>query len=173
MCGEHFRQLADPNLSLGSSPRVRGTRRRRRIGSKGQGIIPACAGNTCIPPSPAPAVGDHPRVCGEHVVGHGCSFCLAGIIPACAGNTRLSISTSRICRDHPRVCGEHASLDVDGLSAVGSSPRVRGTPCGSEDAHCTVGIIPACAGNTTFQPETTFNIGDHPRVCGEHRCKSV
>ena len=52
---------------------------------------------------------------------------------------------------------------------MGSSPRVRGTL----KNHCTTpisaGIIPACAGNTSWRCGWTCRDGDHPRVCGEHR----
>ena len=71
------------------------------------GIIPACAGNTRFIGLGAVDIRDHPRVCGEHIVGDGtykpfegssprvrgtrCAASFlelqAGIIPACAGNT--------------------------------------------------------------------------------------
>ena len=91
------------------------------------GIIPAYAGNThCIDAS-AENVGDHPRVCGEHVLSvlavasvQGSSprmrgtpnkivsiYLKVGIIPAYAGNTGGSPSAGSAHRDHPRVCGEH------------------------------------------------------------------
>ena len=46
VCGEHHKPGVDKLLELGSSPRVRGTRRTRRTGIGAGGIIPACAGNT-------------------------------------------------------------------------------------------------------------------------------
>ena len=108
VCGEHIsiERLYCP--SRGSSPRMRGTLRRRRCRAGYHGIIPAYAGNTHVRHWRCRRQGDHPRVCGEH--GHltchmdvmrGSSprmrgthrpgFCLCariGIIPAYAGNTR-------------------------------------------------------------------------------------
>ena len=46
VCGEHMIRFQRRSRFLGSSPRVRGTRRRRCSRSAGVGIIPACAGNT-------------------------------------------------------------------------------------------------------------------------------
>ena len=154
---------------LGSSPRVRGTHFNRAREGRVFGIIPACAGNTGACPSRRCAPGDHPRVCGDHpekvqaveadagssprvrgtrqrlLVG----AVLVGIIPACAGNTNSSRHRASRTRDHPRVCGEHP--DSCGFVAryAGSSPRVRGTPEFVIRGRYELGIIPACAGNTT------------------------
>ena len=46
VCGEHSLISACNRSMPGSSPRVRGTRRGRRVPIAGRGIIPACAGNT-------------------------------------------------------------------------------------------------------------------------------
>ena len=188
VCGEHDGGAGDVIAAVGSSPRVRGTRKGRRGGRVRLGIIPACAGNTPDTSSASPRTWDHPRVCGEHMsrriimrsvwgssprvrgtrsaaptgVAH------AGIIPACAGNTAESISSSMTIRDHPRVCGEHMVSTRKIFQPSGSSPRVRGT-------HTTVllpvllpGIIPACAGNTPRTTRAPPTRRDHPRVCGEH-----
>ena len=152
----------------GSSPHVRGT----LGGNKGfmteYGIIPACAGNTCCRRSRNGKDGDHPRMCGEHVVlsaGHrrdqGSSphvrgtpvsgddaESAAGIIPACAGNTSSRNGPANANRDHPRMCGEH----MDRLSA-------------DEKAW---GSSPACAGNTPRCGALRSGRWDHPRMCGEH-----
>ena len=229
VCGEHMTMATLLNVSAGSSPRVRGTPvlQLRRAGRRG--IIPACAGNTLWAARPAPARRDHPRVCGEHVraalrgyrppgssprvrgtletfgasavtsgiipacagnTGDGlvqmvgvqgssprvrgtpasvqCSRQCRGIIPACAGNTRRTEATAPSSRDHPRVCGEHQKNGADDLSEKGSSPRVRGTPFGSNGLSIDRGIIPACAGNTVRGWKFRRSKGDHPRVCGEH-----
>ena len=108
VCGEHEGMQDDGYKAKGSSPRVRGTRYALRAARLGQGIIPACAGNTRGGPSSGEAGRDHPRVCGEHWpsitssaicsgssprvrgtrVEEGCVDRRPGIIPACAGNTR-------------------------------------------------------------------------------------
>ena len=92
-----------------------------------RGIIPAYAGNTRVPCIRPAGVGDHPRVCGEHVgcqrawsydpgssprmrgtlKGATCYEMCKGIIPAYAGNTKLLLRRHHWRRDHPRVCGEH------------------------------------------------------------------
>ena len=107
VCGEHSGLAAEQHTSTGSSPRVRGTRRRFSKLVEISGIIPACAGNTSCPLGRACRPRDHPRVCGEHYRARaglapikGSSprvrgtpafasgpFGRRGIIPACAGNT--------------------------------------------------------------------------------------
>ena len=68
VCGEHPWRGLSRFLVLGSSPRVRGTLCAAMISSCITGIIPACAGNTCLRSSCRLSSRDHPRVCGEHPV---------------------------------------------------------------------------------------------------------
>ena len=74
---------------------------------------------------------------------------VAGIIPACAGNTCLDIALFVVHWDHPRVCGEHWKVPTSIFCSWGSSPRVRGTLEGADIHILQLGIIPACAGNTS------------------------
>ena len=68
MCGEHRNIIACICVSLGSSPHVRGAQKHCRHRRGVPGIIPACAGSTKLI-SHVPFVGgDHPRMCGEHLV---------------------------------------------------------------------------------------------------------
>ena len=67
------------------------------------------------------------------------------------------------------MCGEHVSGLVPFEDHAGSSPRVRGTQAQASAAHCTTGIIPACAGNTYPAWCHLRIMRDHPRVCGEHK----
>ena len=188
MCGEHLASSVTGTFNEGSSPRVRGTRAAHDYQSVVRGIIPACAGNTAFDSREIIKARDHPRVCGEHatlrvkllrVSGSsprvrgtrrverepgGC----AGIIPACAGNTTASTRERPSSWDHPRVCGEHDGLNVGMPVKLGSSPRVRGTRHGQASVDIPVGIIPACAGNTSSHQVTELFLRDHPRVCGEH-----
>ena len=46
MCGEHKEIYPVANNVGGSSPHVRGTQHREKLGASQAGIIPACAGNT-------------------------------------------------------------------------------------------------------------------------------
>ena len=147
VCGEHETHPVTVAMTLGSSPRVRGTPVVVLSVSVRFGIIPACAGNTQGRIGVNVAVRDHPRVCGEHETNtakgrrfkgssprvrgtrarHDGGLPDRGIIPACAGNTHPRQPPPRTCRDHPRVCGEHAYQPMDEEADEGSSPRVRGT----------------------------------------------
>ena len=188
MCGEHWFLTCGALDDGGSSPRVRGTLLDGIPFFQLFGIIPACAGNTCVCVVLYIGLGDHPRVCGEHSISLFCTilelgssprvrgtraapratYLMTGIIPACAGNTGSHASELVDSGDHPRVCGEHwIDSRIENL-ARGSSPRVRGTPvCFTENA-ARMGIIPACAGNTSPDRPAAAEAWDHPRVCGEH-----
>ena len=188
VCGEHAVKRKSDWPRPGSSPRMRGTLRQTDLPSGHVGIIPAYAGNTGILKNLLKRIGDHPRVCGEHLIsdfnnaGYAGSsprmrgtllwkpstLSTDGIIPAYAGNTSAFMISFAICRDHPRVCGEHDS-QIGGWNLFGgSSPRMRGTP--DNVIRCTdcTGIIPAYAGNTDWIRLAIMIARDHPRVCGEH-----
>ena len=65
-CGEHLGGLSAILFFTGSSPRMRGTRKRcPRFGPVCR-IIPAHAGNTSSVASRPSSSRDHPRACGEH-----------------------------------------------------------------------------------------------------------
>ena len=175
-------------ICLGSSPRMRGTRYPSRSCDCACGIIPAYAGNTVHGVSHLIPIGDHPRVCGEHMsvlstsaFGTGSSprmrgtplngrgaEPLAGIIPAYAGNTFNIMMCHWNLRDHPRVCGEHDLIRNLTSYYGGSSPRMRGTPVSRLRFYRIRGIIPAYAGNTGWPSYRAMAMRDHPRVCGEH-----
>ena len=69
VCGEHLAQALTSTFSVGSSPRMRGTRFPVSLMLSWVGIIPAYAGNTCPPWRCRTSPRDHPRVCGEHRAG--------------------------------------------------------------------------------------------------------
>ena len=146
MCGEHTSLQFGTACFPGSSPHVRGARRVVRLARCRRGIIPACAGSTRPQTGWRARSRDHPRMCGEHsdasgievrhqgssphVRGAHCLNLVAllchGIIPACAGSTRTDTTGTCHTRDHPRMCGEH-SIDLTiSVTALGSSPHVRG-----------------------------------------------
>ena len=79
---------------------------------------------------------------------------LAGIIPACAGNTAEANVPNGAEQDHPRMRGEHLNEVVDVCPVRGSSPHARGTLVNPELLLSDVGIIPACAGNTSTPSES-------------------
>ena len=188
MCGEHPVEYRCAYAELGSSPHVRGTHFDTPRSWYYFGIIPACAGNTRETFRPCRAVGDHPRMCGEHPLSSidnsintgssphvrgtlptgRCMSCTFGIIPACAGNTPTIVPFSRWCWDHPRMCGEHTVPSNVHVVVVGSSPHVRGTRRLHRLLRGRPGIIPACAGNTSTIAVRRRVSRDHPRMCGEH-----
>ena len=116
-------------IAAGSSPRVRGLRRRSRGRPKNGGIIPARAGFTVAFPTALGQCEDHPRACGVYPDGappagdhygssprvRGLPFHLfhtpgeARIIPARAGFTSRRGVTGICGRDHPRACGVYLS----------------------------------------------------------------
>ena len=155
-------------LLRGSSPRGRGTHRRRHLRGGVDRFIPARAGNTHAAQSRASSSPVHPRAGGEHPRRLRVTIRAVGssprgrgtlglpdpgrtphrFIPARAGNTR-SNSGRRVCSAvHPRAGGEHNSLKRRVPSPYGSSPRGRGTLEGARDCRIPVRFIPARAGNT-------------------------
>ena len=87
VCGELRRRRSDFDTQFGSSPRVRGTRRRRCASRPAARFIPACAGNSENSRLSRSCVSVHPRVCGELARReHGAGAALR-FIPACAGNS--------------------------------------------------------------------------------------
>ena len=188
MCGEHAESTGVVCCPLGSSPHVRGARCRAVRAVHPHGIIPACAGSTSSTSNWTCGSRDHPRMCGEHPhmprnksssegssphvrgarVPSVMSRVRHGIIPACAGSTSSGHVLERTYRDHPRMCGEHPFQDLRVMTAVGSSPHVRGARYQSVRLVTELGIIPACAGSTPAKTLSSAQRGDHPRMCGEH-----
>ena len=68
VCGEHDAPRDFLVHLEGSSPRMRGARRRGSSPATGHRIIPAYAGSTCNNQHRTYRSWDHPRVCGEHTV---------------------------------------------------------------------------------------------------------
>ena len=189
VCGEHPVATALPLVRMGSSPRMRGAPGHVDLVCELVGIIPAYAGSTASPCCPAAASRDHPRVCGEHTTLTGLDVKAPGssprmrgarrlqhpgnrrpgIIPAYAGSTSTMPTSCSPSWDHPRVCGEHGAAGRSTSRPAGSSPRMRGARHNCMFFVCKWGIIPAYAGSTEAQNLVALALGDHPRVCGEHR----
>ena len=186
-CGEHAGVDPLTLSTVGSSPRLRGTRSFSSSSSALFGIIPALAGNTYPSMWSSATRWDHPRACGEHLV---CSLKLVfslgssprlrgtlepwsrkhthqGIIPALAGNTLCAMSCMSWSGDHPRACGEHFSTVSPMSLTCGSSPRLRGTHPRLQGHGRHPGIIPALAGNTSSRRSvTSWPGGSSPRLRG-------
>ena len=168
VCGEKTEIAYVVFLSEGSPPRVRGKAYRIKPHCVNARITPACAGKRSSVCKHGRTGKDHPRVCGEKIIGAdkglqnpgspprvrgkaGCSYavvCSAGITPACAGKRRETIRHVFIIRDHPRVCGEKLKFIAAVFSMWGSPPRVRGKGPAKRGVGRQPGITPACAGKS-------------------------
>ena len=187
VCGERVGNVCSVPRSRGSSPRVRGTLRRRAQRRSVRRFIPACAGNARCSLSSAAISSVHPRVCGERAEGGGADHAPSGssprvrgtpplprflrldrrFIPACAGNALPLPPEPSRPPVHPRVCGERIVALSASYRSAGSSPRVRGTQIGAFCYDCISRFIPACAGNARDAPPQLLSTPVHPRVCGE------
>ena len=167
-CGAHSSSRKHENLSKGSSPRMRGSRRCIHPGQAQEGIIPAHAGLTALSYMLARCTGDHPRACGAHdwdgiimshsqgssprmrgsPLHHRCAVPARGIIPAHAGLTPSSSPRQCSSWDHPRACGAHCIVKHFAMLVWGSSPRMRGSHDPTMPPAGEAGIIPAHAGLT-------------------------
>ena len=152
----------------GSSPLARGLLGVDIPLKHGRGIIPARAGFTPCPRSPATSWRDHPRSRGVYreprggtPPGRGSSplarglhsDCGAGrgrlgIIPARAGFTPSGIVLTFATRDHPRSRGVYITPLFSLIEVMGSSPLARGLPSYILRDVDGVRIIPARAGFT-------------------------
>ena len=186
-CGEQLSEIEAHGLTLGSSPRLRGTEVVEDVVDRGHRFIPAPAGNSASAVRASACTAVHPRACGEQFLiinsspwSHGSSPRLRGtaraprllesclrFIPAPAGNSSLEPDNNRRTPVHPRACGEQ----LDGISETdlnsGSSPRLRGTAFGVAAATAFRRFIPAPAGNRTTAAGPIGILPVHPRACGE------
>ena len=152
----------------GSSPRMRGTPRRRLLLAAESGIIPAHAGNTRIPARRRMEDRDHPRACGEHTtktlpLGH-----YTGSSPRMRGTPDLHVAVRRVDGIIPAHAGNTRTAIPRQWGPRGSSPRMRGTRSLGLPLRVALGIIPAHAGNTYVVKHIVKHCRDHPRACGEH-----
>ncbi len=187
-CGEHISRPATTRPTLGSSPRLRGTRRSRAPLLQKSRFIPAPAGNTARRRSAGLCYSVHPRACGEHGPGGAPAIHPAGssprlrgtpappappratgrFIPAPAGNTSPRPPGLPRTPVRPRACGEHWRRLPHAHSRTGSSPRLRGTRHRQGRRGLRKRFIPAPAGNTWSRPTARGDTSVHPRACGEH-----
>ena len=125
MCGVLFVAGRARQLSVGSSPHVRGFALRLEPPDVRVGFIPACAGFWLRPARPRLCRWVHPRMCGVLAVGDGViaekegssphvrGFDTdnaeimpgLGFIPACAGFCIAGTAEDRLAEVHPRMCG--------------------------------------------------------------------
>ena len=170
-CGEHRPILLTMLLCLGSSPRMRGARRRITNMDRVRRFIPAHAGSTEVTQDGIFHGPVHPRACGEHSAAvsfarwfPGSSPRMRGalpyqfsdlllrrFIPAHAGSTVRCADGRQDQAVHPRACGEHCTMTRPMRTVVGSSPRMRGALGSSFQIICNVRFIPAHAGSTAVE----------------------
>ena len=167
VCGELSSTRIIVTATAGSSPRVRGTRRRRHGVRQGLRFIPACAGNSRPTSRRAWPRTVHPRVCGELRSVDTRMSVVSGSSPRVRGTRARRSAASAPRPVHPRVCGELAAVSSSTCTATGSSPRVRGTHRRRLRAVQLRRFIPACAGNSAPTPTSLGRTPVHPRVCGE------
>ena len=181
----------DSAVSSGSSPRMRGTQRRRQAAPGPFRFIPAHAGTSIRAAFGQRAItGSSPRMRGTQyhrgTVVH--PQRLHRFIPAHAGNSRARVVNLDAHRRfipahagnsrmgdfhlmplpvHPRACGELPTL-ADALGVLlGSSPRMRGTPCDRARGHGRSRFIPAHAGNSPTDDALYSALnGSSPRMRG-------
>ena len=171
---------------VGSSPRVRSRRLLPQLRPTLQRIISACAEQTVLRPVRRCRMGDHLRVCGADrsssmpsVLKSGSSprvrsrlhafekkLWMERIISACAEQTSSTNRPELNCRDHLRVCGADLTIGWKRGAVAGSSPRVRSRHGVAAERSGPIGIISACAEQTTPLTPSRSTPQDHLRVCG-------
>ena len=67
MCGDHDDRPFEKAVNEGSPPHVRGPPNLPAVRIIKAGITPACAGTTMILIKNGLMLGDHPRMCGDHL----------------------------------------------------------------------------------------------------------
>ena len=154
------------SITVGSSPRVWGTRGRTHVKVTLKRFIPTCVGNSTRSPEKTPR---------------------RRFIPTCVGNSIASSTYSGTRTVHPHVCGElfGATSEHELLSGssprvwgthkddradegeIGSSPRVWGTRPNDARFRCSDRFIPTCVGNSDIYPAARRQFPVHPHVCGE------
>ena len=111
-CGDHPRACGAPNpvqplfqLISGSSPRMRGSRRRVGYPDWGRGIIPAHAGLTYRPSISSASRWDHPRACGAHKLRTLSASAVGGSSPRMRGSHTFDIYSNVVCGIIPAHAG--------------------------------------------------------------------
>ena len=153
--------------TFGSSPRLRGTRLRRRGAGRDRRFIPAPAGNASSRSSPKRDRSVHPRACGERMTTSAAPAGLNGSSPRLRGTQCGAFLFPAPCRFIPAPAGNARCSRLTCGTPIGSSPRLRGT-----HASCRVRLrlrrfIPAPAGNAPPLPAPRRAPPVHPRACGE------
>ncbi len=155
-------------MSIGSSPRVRGTQGPVPSLFSVFRFIPARAGNTPGRCRKRPCRTVHPRACGEHqaIPRHGLH--LDGSSPRVRGTRQALAAGPANQRFIPARAGNTIVTAAPSNCTAGSSPRVRGTLGDVIRQPLAERFIPARAGNTAVLRLSPVHGAVHPRACGEH-----
>ena len=174
-------------------PRGRGKVRGRKPFLQEPWITPAWAGKSIRASRCSFGIEDHPRVGGEKFFKNFISLGQKGspprgrgkvdameraivgtrITPAWAGKSRTSAVWRNWIWDHPRVGGEKRKGVILWHGEAGSPPRGRGKDDLPADLSGGAGITPAWAGKSSFPPDRSVTLWDHPRVGGEKTCREL
>ena len=172
----------------GSSPLMRGKPSINRRERMPVGLIPAHAGKTSSPASPASRPRAHPRSRGENVCPYDWGAAVIGpspltrgkhlanrvhelthgLIPADAGKTSASCACSRTRRAHPRSRGENRVFPSRNECTSGSSPLTRGKHDDRRGDRHGLRLILAHAGKTHPSISRPLRCKAHPRSRGEN-----
>ena len=106
VCGEKSGKLSLAHRSKGSPPRVRGKVKTPQKGLQRPRITPACAGKREIVLPFLSHIRDHPRVCGEKIVGFGSAKSKKGSPPRVRGKEKSGMSGSETKRITPACAGK-------------------------------------------------------------------
>ena len=187
VCGEKCGTQARAEGPPGSPPRMRGKVTETAVKAPACRITPAYAGKRGPLHQSRLHTRDHPRVCGEKLLGVCRNRCRVGSPPRMRGKVlanAFDIASPRITpayagksipcrfpedggRDHPRVCGEKKVPNPFNFGVLGSPPRMRGKVGCADTVHTRNGITPAYAGKRHWKRKSKKTTKDHPRVCGE------
>ena len=192
-CGGNVGIGEEIDLNRGSSPLVRGKRRRMASTRNSGRFIPARAGETARTNLFYHPHKVHPRSCGGNSTDKrlamppsGSSPLVRGkprprsyearsrrFIPARAGETLQCALVTYRETVHPRSCGGNWRLGTYPCHDIGSSPLVRGKQASQGGGICTERFIPARAGETRSIASATSFMRVHPRSCGGNSIVSI
>ena len=127
----------------------------------------SCGENVAVALSPSMTMGSSPLTRGKHEARTAREPGL-GLIPAYAGKTRIRPCRACRSRAHPRSRGENAPGMASASWFQGSSPLMRGKPCGAGLGCPGPGLIPDHAGKTLPILSVLALVRAHPRSRGEN-----
>ena len=169
-CGERLSAAWMASTAVGSSPRLRGTGRRRPSSVASCAVHPRACGERGFMSSSCSGIsGSSPRLRGTERGGQ-CQDDECRFIPAPAGNGRSAPRSESRFPVHPRACGERFRNFTERVCSIGSSPRLRGTAADVLLVRHFRRFIPAPAGNGCREFVRLYEeYGSSPRLRGTGR----